>query len=200
MRSCVVAPSEDDPTPADFIARVRRQNQAQHDTEAGRAALRDLQQTFTDHWAYVAELVQNAVDAHARRLRFVPDPTGAALVFEHDGDEFSPADVTHLCARGLTHKGVGTFGFMGLGFKSVFRDQIRLAKLREAGLHDEDRLLVRACNLRDAILSSLGESQRLEELPRPVPLKVPDELVDKTPLGVTDDLAVSVATLVDGVV
>jgi len=41
--------------------------------------------------------------------------------FEHDGKPFTADDVRALCERGVSTKGAATVGFMGVGFKAVFR-------------------------------------------------------------------------------
>jgi hypothetical protein len=86
----------------------------------GIGALKDLQQTFPNTWLYIAELLQNAVDANATRIAVTVHDQHSVL-FEHDGECFSEADVEALCARGVSAKGANTVGFMGVGFKSVFR-------------------------------------------------------------------------------
>lgn len=82
---------------------------------------RDLQRDFPHPWLYVGELLQNAVDANARRISIKVDKKKKALVFEHDGDKFTELDVKALCDKGMSTKGAATVGFMGVGFKAVFR-------------------------------------------------------------------------------
>src|SRR5439155_19776935 len=65
-------------------------------------------------------LLQNAVDEEATRIGVAIRDDGS-MVFEHNGASFSEADVNALCARGVSAKGANTVGFMGIGFKSVFR-------------------------------------------------------------------------------
>ena len=49
----------------------------------GKGALKDLQQSFPHAWIYVAELLQNAVDAGARTIRF-SEPTPGAFFSSSD--------------------------------------------------------------------------------------------------------------------
>jgi len=116
----VVTPAE-----AEFIKRIHEENRSFYSSDLGQAALRDLQQTFPHHWLYVGELLQNAVDAGAKHIRVAAIPEG--FLFEHDGTPFEPEHVRALCARGLSTKGAGTVGFMGIGFKAVFQSFERAA-------------------------------------------------------------------------
>lgn len=104
--------------PEQFVSDLAEENRAFFSDTKGRGALRFLDQAFPHNWIYLAELLQNAIDegAHAVSVRVV----GTTLVFEHDGNPFSDANVKGLCSAGLSTKSVGTVGFMGVGFKSVF--------------------------------------------------------------------------------
>lgn len=107
-------------TPREFIAGLRSENEAFYSDDRGRGALKDLQVVFPVPWIYLAELVQNAIDAGATRIRFIP-AAAAGLIFEHNGKSFSPEDVRALCTRGVSTKSTNTVGFMGVGFKSTFK-------------------------------------------------------------------------------
>jgi hypothetical protein len=85
--------------------------------ERGRGSVGELQHIF-QKWHYVAELLQNALDEGARRIHLIAEE--ARLTFVHDGNAFEARNVYGLCTKGLSAKGAGTVGFMGLGFKSVF--------------------------------------------------------------------------------
>ena len=106
--------------PQTFLHDLCKRNRQFHEDPLGQGALRDLQQTFPHSWLYVAELLQNAVDERARCIFIVIEKDGT-LVFEHDGNPFDEENVKALCARGVSSKGAGTVGFMGIGFKAVFR-------------------------------------------------------------------------------
>ena len=104
----------------EFLRNIRERNRQFYSDPRGFGALKDLQQTFPNPWLYVAELLQNAVDEKASRIVVLPQDE-ASLIFEHDGSAFSAANVESLCMRGVSTKGAATVGFMGIGFKSVFR-------------------------------------------------------------------------------
>jgi hypothetical protein len=107
-------------TPVEFIEHLHGENEAFYRDPRGRGALKDLQVVFPVPWIYLAELVQNAIDATATRIRFAIEPADS-LLFEHNGHAFSPEDVRALCTRGVSTKSTNTVGFMGVGFKSVFK-------------------------------------------------------------------------------
>jgi len=90
----------------EFIDNLRAENHAFYSTDLGQAALKDLQRTFPHHWLYVGELLQNAVDVGAKRIRLAAITEG--FLFEHDGAPFEPDHVRALCARGLSTKGAGS--------------------------------------------------------------------------------------------
>jgi hypothetical protein len=104
-----------------FINEVRTKNENFYATDRGQGALRDLKQTFPHTWLYVGELVQNAVDAGAKHIRLAVDEVKRSLLVEHDGVPFTSEHVEALCVRGMSKKGAGTVGFMGIGFKAVFQ-------------------------------------------------------------------------------
>lgn len=103
-----------------FIAELAEENRSFYGSPRGRGALKDLQQSFPHPWIYVAELLQNAVDAGASSIWF-EEPTPGVLVLEHNGKAFDECDVEGICTKGVSAKGAGTVGFMGVGFKAVFR-------------------------------------------------------------------------------
>ena len=111
---------------ARFLEDVRAKNLAFYATDRGQGALKDLQQTFPHAWLYVGELLQNAVDAGAEHIRLAVDETNRSLVVEHDGAAFDEEHVEALCVRGISKKGAGTVGFMGIGFKAVFEASKRV--------------------------------------------------------------------------
>src|SRR5262245_3258049 len=77
---------------------VRSANADFYGDARGRGALKDLQQTFPHTWLYIAELLQNAIDAGCTRIRVESDNAGN-VDFEHDGNAFSAGDVKALCER-----------------------------------------------------------------------------------------------------
>lgn len=105
----------------EFIERLAKENREYYGTQRGVGLLKELGQKFPHTWIYVAELIQNAVDEKATHIRFAVEDSDA-LVFEHNGEPFDfEKDIVGLCTKGISSKGAGTVGFMGVGFKSVFR-------------------------------------------------------------------------------
>src|SRR5438094_799538 len=104
-----------------FVAHLCEENRQFYSSDRGQGTLKDLQQIFPYPWLYVGELLQNAVDAGARKIRIGFEENDGVLVLEHDGRRFSDADVKGLCTRGLSQKGATTVGFMGIGFKALFQ-------------------------------------------------------------------------------
>src|SRR6266581_5978924 len=99
----VLLSSEED-SAREFLAQLRDANEKFYSDPRGRGALDLMQQTFPEPWLYVAELIQNAVDAGATKLRFVVE--GDKLTFEHDGALFEKEQVRGLCSQGLSTKGI----------------------------------------------------------------------------------------------
>ena len=65
------------------------------------------------------ELLQNALDADAKEVRYYFDSEDNEMIFEHDGDNpLNAAAVKGLCSWGRSTKGLDSVGFMGIGFKS----------------------------------------------------------------------------------
>ena len=107
-------------SPQEVLDEIRKLNLDYYNDSRGMGALKELQQTFPNPWLYVAELLQNAVDEGATRITATIEDDGS-VIFEHNGNAFREADVRALCVKGVSSKGAGTVGFMGIGFKSVFR-------------------------------------------------------------------------------
>lgn len=102
------------------IERIRETNHRRFSSSDGRTNLRVLDFTFEVRWIYLLELIQNAVDAGARRVSV--EHGADWLTLQHDGAErLTEANVIGLSGLFQSTKGVGTVGFMGIGFKSVFR-------------------------------------------------------------------------------
>ena len=102
------------------VDQIRETNLSRFSSSEGRANLRVLDFTFEERWIYLPELIQNAVDAGATRIAI---GHGADwLTLEHDGSEpLTEESVIGISGLFQSTKGVGTVGFMGIGFKSVFR-------------------------------------------------------------------------------
>jgi hypothetical protein len=75
-------------------------------------------QVYTRPGHFLAELLQNAEDAGARRWSVTLDE--AAVRVWHDGLDFDARDVVGVLSIGQTTKARGQIGFFGVGFKSVY--------------------------------------------------------------------------------
>lgn len=110
----------DTPHEAELFIEQLRQKRDLEATQDTRAAVETLVANNTPWdglWAF--ELVQNALDAGATRIRVSRSERG--LRFEHNGTEqLTAKHVEGICGLGRSTKGLTTVGFMGVGFKSVF--------------------------------------------------------------------------------
>ena len=114
--------SSDRMTKKSFIENLANKNRAFFGTSDGGAALRIFELTFEHRWLYLFELIQNALDAGAYSIKFGRNEDGHALVFQHNGN--LPLDekaIEALSRVFRSTKGASSTGFMGVGFKSVFR-------------------------------------------------------------------------------
>lgn len=75
---------------------------------------------YADRTHFLLELLQNAQDARATRVRFDLHPD--RLEFRHDGRAFNEADVRGICGikRGTKADDPDQIGRFGVGFKSVY--------------------------------------------------------------------------------
>lgn len=85
-----------------------------------RRALERIIQLYTDKSHFVYELLQNAEDAGASRIKF--EQYADRLVVLHDGRPFSLENLQGLCDIGKSDKteDLNQIGEFGVGFKSVF--------------------------------------------------------------------------------
>ena len=85
-----------------------------------RRALERIIQLYTDKAHFVYELLQNAEDAGATKIRF--EQTEDQLVVQHDGHAFTIENLQGLCDIGKSDKinSLNQIGEFGVGFKSVF--------------------------------------------------------------------------------
>ena len=100
------------------IAREIKRNQ---DPEGMlRRALERIIQLYTDKSHFVYELLQNAEDAGASKIRFVQHADELEVL--HDGSSFSVENLQSLCDIGKSDKisNLNQIGEFGVGFKSVF--------------------------------------------------------------------------------
>ena len=79
-----------------------------------------LKRLYSDRTHFVFEIIQNAEDAKAKRIRF--DLHGNRLEIRHDGRPFSEADVRGICGvdEGTKSEDLTQIGKFGIGFKSVY--------------------------------------------------------------------------------
>ena len=113
----------------EFVANLARENQEFYGTLDGHGTLRAFELTFEHSWIYLFELIQNALDAGARSIAVRITEDGDSLTFQHNGDRpLDKKDVEGLSKVFRSTKGASSVGFMGIGFKSVFR-QFREARI-----------------------------------------------------------------------
>ena len=98
---------------------IRRENIEEYGKGLDRWARRFLDNLYSDETHFVYELLQNAEDAGATRVKFTLNSD--CLEFEHDGREFNERDVRAICGLADTDKydDYTQIGRFGLGFKSV---------------------------------------------------------------------------------
>jgi hypothetical protein len=88
-----------------------------------------LKRQFARAEYYLFELLQNAVDDGASHVQVRVEDSEQRLVLQHNGRPFTPVDVYGLSWVGLSGKFGRTIGFMGIGFKAVYK---RFARVRVA--------------------------------------------------------------------
>ena len=83
-------------------------------------ALVRIIQLYTDKSHFVYELLQNAEDAGATRIKFIQHEN--ELVVLHDGRPFTEENLVGLCGIGMSDKieKLNQIGQFGVGFKSVY--------------------------------------------------------------------------------
>ena len=77
-----------------------------------------LSDLYPDNAHFVFELLQNAEDANATKVKF--ELKNETLTFKHDGDrDFNADDIDSITTIGDSKKEVNKIGKFGIGFKSV---------------------------------------------------------------------------------
>jgi len=100
---------------------IRDQNNEDCHSRLGKGILQGLKRQFPEQASYLFELLQNAADEGATRVALRMDEAAERLVFEHNGNPLSVADVLGLSLIGQSGKRGRTIGFMGIGFKAVYK-------------------------------------------------------------------------------
>ena len=83
-----------------------------------RIVIQVIPKIFAGPTALIYELVQNAFDANATKVKV--ELNKKMLRFYHDGYNFTESDVNSICFINLSNKDKDKVGFMGIGFKSAF--------------------------------------------------------------------------------
>lgn len=115
-----------------------------------RRALERIIQLYTDKSHFVYELLQNAEDAGAKKIKFLQYPD--QLVVLHDGHPFSRENLQGLCDIGKSDKinDLNQIGEFGVGFKSVFgiceRVQLFSYPTKDNPVEEYPRFAVEICD------------------------------------------------------
>lgn len=115
-----------------------------------RRALERIIQLYTDKSHFVYELLQNAEDAGARKIKFIQHEDGLEVL--HDGRPFSLDNLQGLCDIGKSDKigDLNKIGEFGVGFKSVFGicETVRLYShpTKEDGANGYEAFAVEICD------------------------------------------------------
>ena len=114
--------------PAVIIASIARYYGLQALEPSVRGFLAILEKQFDRADAYVWELLQNGVDDGATQVVVERLSERRGVRVSHDGRRFTPLDVLGLSSVGLSTKSLlsdgnapRSIGFMGIGFKAVYR-------------------------------------------------------------------------------
>ena len=93
-----------------------------------------LENLYSDQTHFIYELLQNAEDAGATRVKF--SLSQSCLELDHDGRAFNDDDVRGICdlAKGTKRDDITKIGKFGIGFKSVFA-HTRSPEIHSAGEH-----------------------------------------------------------------
>ena len=113
---------------------------------------RILTDLYPDNAHFVFELLQNAEDAVANKVKF--ELNNEALIFKHDGSrDFNADDINSITSIGKSNKDENQIGEFGIGFKSVF------TYTTSPKIHSKDI----SFKIEDLIVPSLIDSKEVEE-------------------------------------
>src|SRR5258708_7012972 len=128
--------------PETWIGDIRTEILAAQTTRLWRDSINMLntvsESVFSRAAHFILELLQNAEDACARsghdgRVTFRVSPEDVRVT--HNGAPFSPADASAICGvRSTKRPEQETLGFLGIGFKSVFKITDR-PQVHSGGFH-----------------------------------------------------------------
>jgi|GEM_PF-6026124 len=124
-------------SPSEWIDKIRKKIDISRKTRLGsdvdEMIDRVVQEVFSKKSDFILEILQNAEDAINRRDENVEGKLKIDLYqkgddqsymrIQHNGKKFDYADVDSICGAARSNKSIfeGDIGFMGIGFKSVFR-------------------------------------------------------------------------------
>ena len=104
-----------------IVGAIHDDQQRQLRERIGKSLRRLLEFQFSRDDLYLYELLQNATDDGATKISFDVNQEANALVVQHNGRPFHAADVLGLANVCLSTKRGRTIGFMGIGFKTVYK-------------------------------------------------------------------------------
>lgn len=142
---------------------VERVSQSQNDAEDSRNSLEILIQLYADKSHFIYELLQNAEDAGASKIKF--EQYADRLVVIHDGHPFSESNLEALRGVGRSDKigDLNKIGQFGVGFKSVFSICNNVLLYSHPSLKDLDKGYEQfATRIVDFRKLEIIEDQRLE--------------------------------------
>ena len=113
-------------------------------------ALQRIIQLYTDKAHFIYELLQNAEDAQATKIRFIQHKESLEVV--HDGTPFSGENLMSLCDIGNSKKinDLNKIGEFGVGFKSVF-SICKDVKLYSSPITEDPDFPPIACEIRNFV-------------------------------------------------
>ena len=100
------------------VKKIYDDNKKWLNNSKSKRAIQAIPRIFAEPTALIYELVQNAFDANATKVKI--ELNKKMLRFYHDGYNFSESDVSSISFINLSNKDKDKVGFMGIGFKSAF--------------------------------------------------------------------------------
>ena len=100
------------------VKKIYDDNKKWLNNSKSKRAIQAIPRIFAEPTALIYELVQNAFDANATKVKIELNKKN--LRFYHDGYNFTESDVSSISFINLSNKDKDKVGFMGIGFKSAF--------------------------------------------------------------------------------